>query len=164
MKESRSQTTQWNLMNAVTVTNHQIWDELAQLLAPIALNYLIEKHLESCNYKIRGYWDSNKFYEEIAFIHPTYAELISRSIGTNIINNHCTSHWIKLKFLLKADLSAGENNLVSDDGDDEIGELTLILDANLKVIDENWSIDIESPFVVAKIQPVCSILPKVREW
>lgn len=24
---------------------------------------------------------------------------------------------------------------------------------NLKVVDENWLIDIESPFVVAKIQP-----------
>ncbi|MEG4807879.1 hypothetical protein QUA82_09645 [Microcoleus sp. F8-D3] len=89
-------------------------------------------------------------------IHKTnysQAELIGRSLGTNIINNHSTSHWIKLKFLLKADLSAGENNLVSDDGDDEIGELTLILDANLKVLDNNWSLDIESPFVVAKIQP-----------
>jgi hypothetical protein len=141
-------------MKAVTLTNHQIWDELAKLLAAIALNHLIEKHLESCNYKIRGYWDSNnKFYEEIAFIHPIYAELIGRSIGTNIINNHPSSDWIKLKFLLKADLSTSENNMVSDDGDDEIGELTLILDTNLKVIDENWSIDLESPFVVAKIQP-----------
>ena len=140
-------------MNAVTLTNYQIWDELAQLLAPIAQNHLIKKHLESCNYKIRGYWDNNNFYEEIAFVHPICAELIARSIGTNIINNHSTSHWIKLKFLLKADLSADENNLVSDDGDDEIGELTLILDANLKVIDENWLIDLESPFVVAKIQP-----------
>jgi hypothetical protein len=138
-------------MNAVTVTNHQIWDELAQLLAPIDLNHLIIKHLESCNYKICGYWESNKFYEEIAFIHPICAELIGRSIGTNIINNHPSSHWIKLKFLLKADLSAGENNLVSDDGNDKIGELTLILDTNLKFIDENWSIDIESPFVIAKI-------------
>lgn len=137
-------------MNAVTVTNYQIWDELAQLLAPIDLTHLIIKHLESCNYKIRGYWDSNKFYEEIAFIHPICAELIGRSIGTNIINKHSTSHWIKLKFLLKANFSGGENNLVSDDGDDEIGELTLILDTNLKVIDENWLIDLESPFVIAK--------------
>ncbi|WP_377476973.1 MAG: hypothetical protein P2A85_00420 [Microcoleus anatoxicus] len=133
------------------MTDYQIWDELAQLLAPIALNHLIEKHLQSCNYKIRGYWDNNKFYEEIVFIHPICAELIARSLGTNIINNHPTSHWIKLKFLLKADLSAVENNLVIDDGEDEIGELTLILDTNLKVIDENWSLDIESPFVVAKI-------------
>jgi hypothetical protein len=140
-------------MNAVTLRNYQIWDELAKLLAPIDLNHLIKKHLESCNYKIRGYWDNNKFYEEIAFIHPICAELIGRSIGTNIINNHPTSDWIKLKFLLKADLSNGENTLVSDDGDNEIGELTLILDANLKVTDENWSIDIESPFVVAKTQP-----------
>ncbi|MGL5065074.1 MAG: hypothetical protein ACRC62_34325 [Microcoleus sp.] len=36
---------------------------------------------------------------------------------------------------------------------DEIGELTLILYPNLKVIDENWSIDLESPFVVAKTSP-----------
>ncbi|NJS11568.1 MAG: hypothetical protein HC789_14940 [Microcoleus sp. CSU_2_2] len=120
--------------------------------------------------------------------NPIYAELIGRSLGTNITNNHPTSHWIKLKFLLKADRTVGENtaffkyvrytkkvrtrqcrvptgllnvphksaiccNLVSDDGDDEIGELTLILDANLKVIDENWSIDLESPFVIGKIQP-----------
>lgn len=140
-------------MNALTLTNYQIWDELAQLLAPIAQNNLIEKHLESCNYKICGYWHNNNFYEEIAFVHPICAELIGRSIGTNIINNHPSSHWIKLKFLLKADLSASENNLVSDDGDDEIGELTLILDANLKVIDENWLIDLESPFIVARILP-----------
>jgi len=141
-------------MNAVTLTNHKIWDELAKILAPIDINHLATQHLESCNYKIRGYWDSNnKFYEEIAFIHPICAELIGRSLGTNIINNHPTSHWIKLKFLLKADLSASENNLVSDDGDEEIGELTLILDTNQKVIDENWLIDVESPFVVTKSQP-----------
>ena len=34
-----------------------------------------------------------------------------------------------------------------------MGELTLILDTNQKVVDENWLIDIESPFVVAKSQP-----------
>ncbi|MEG4116029.1 hypothetical protein QUA43_00840 [Microcoleus sp. N9_B4] len=118
-------------MNSVTLTNYQIWDEIAKILAPLDINRLATQHLESCNYKIRGYWDSNnKFYEEIAFIHLICAESIGRSIGTNIINNHPTSHWIKLKFLLKADLSDSENNLASDDGDDEIGELTLILDMN----------------------------------
>ena len=141
-------------MNAVTLTNHQIWDELAKVLAPIDINNLAIKHLESCNYKIRGYWDSNnKFYKEIALIHPVCAELVSRSLGTNMIDNHPTSHWIKLKFSLKADLSASKNNLVSDDDDREIGELTLILDTNQTVIDENWLIDVESPFVVAKSQP-----------
>jgi hypothetical protein len=141
-------------MNAVTLRNYQIWDEIAKILAPIDINPLATQHLESCNYKIRGYWDSNnKFYEKIAFIHPICAEWSGRSIGTNIINYHPTSHWIKLKFLLKADLSASENNLASDDGDDEIGELTLILDTNQTVIDENWLIDMESPFAVAKSQP-----------
>ncbi|NJK67277.1 MAG: hypothetical protein HC941_12680 [Microcoleus sp. SU_5_3] len=97
-------------MNAVTLTNYQIWDELAKLLAPINIDRLATQHLESCNYKIRGYWDSNnKFYEEIALTNPIYAELIGRSLGTNITNNHPTSHWIKLKFLLKADRTVGEN-------------------------------------------------------
>jgi hypothetical protein len=118
-------------MNSVTLTTYQIWEEIAKILAPIDINRLATQHLESCNYKIRGYWDSNnKFYEEIAFIHLICAESIGRSIGTNILNNHPTSHWIKLKFLLKADLSDSENNLASDDGDDAIGELTLILDTN----------------------------------
>lgn len=141
-------------MNVVNCENHPVGDEIEKLLAPININHFATQHLESCNYKIRGYWDNNnKFYEEIAFIHPICAELIGRSLGTNIINNHPTSDWIKLKFLLKADLSDSENNLVSDDDDEEIGELTLILDTNQTVIDENWLIDVESPFVVAKSQP-----------
>ncbi|MCC3411410.1 MAG: hypothetical protein JGK24_17645 [Microcoleus sp. PH2017_29_MFU_D_A] len=141
-------------MSAVTLTDRQIWDELAKLLAPINIDRIATQHLEACNYTIRGYWDSNnKFYEEIALIHPICADLIGRSIGTNLTNNHPNSDWIKLKILLKADLSASKKDLVNDEEDDEIGELTLILDTNLKVIDENWSIDLESPFVIAKIQP-----------
>jgi hypothetical protein len=77
-------------------------------------------------------------------------ELISHSIGTNLIDNHVSSHWIKLKFLLKPDLSATKNKLVSDD--DEIGELTLILDPNFQIIDENWLLDVASPFLVTQSQ------------
>lgn len=55
------------------------WDELAKILEPIHISLLATQHLESCDYKIRGYWDNNKFYEEIAFIHPICAELIDRS-------------------------------------------------------------------------------------
>jgi hypothetical protein len=40
--------------------------------------------------------------------------------------------------------------LIADEEDGEIGELTLILDPNLKVVDENWLLDVESPFVVAR--------------
>lgn len=92
--------------------------------------------MESCSQKIRGYWDSrNDFYEEIAFVNFPRIESVSSVIGINQVEEERIP-WIKLKFLLKAD------------GDDEIGELTLILDANLKVVDENWLVDVESPFVV----------------
>jgi hypothetical protein len=37
-----------------------------------------------------------------------------------------------------------------DDVEKRIGELILIFDSNLEFIDENWLIDVKSPFVVAK--------------
>lgn len=67
-----------------SLPNH--WDELAKILATIDINHLATQHLESCNYKILGYWDSNnKFYEEIALIHSDrinagVVAAISRSI------------------------------------------------------------------------------------
>ena len=138
-------------MNAVKLKNHKIWDDLDQIFVYNDLNCIVNKHLEYCNYKIHGYWDSeNVFYEEIAIANPICVELISRSVGTTLINNYPSSHWIKLKFLLKANLSAVENNLGTDEDDAEIGELTLILDTNLKVVDENWLLDVESPFLDAR--------------
>lgn len=136
-------------MNVVSLTNYKIWDDLAKIFAPIDFNSLVQKHLESCNYKINGYWDGKEFYQNITFVNPISVELISHSIGTNLIDNHVSSHWIKLKFLLKPDFSATKNKLVSDD-DDEIGELTLILDPNFQIIDENWLLDVASPFLVTK--------------
>jgi hypothetical protein len=35
-----------------------------------------------------------------------------------------------------------------------IGELSLILDDNLQIIDENWLIDINSPYVLAVRSPI----------
>ena len=93
--------------------------------------------MESCSQKICGYWDSqNDFYEEIVLVNFPAIELVSSSVGINQVEEQRIP-WIELKFLLKVD------------GDDEIGELTLILDTNLKVVDENWWVDVESPFVVA---------------
>lgn len=67
-----------------SLPNH--WDELAKILEPIHINHLATQHLESCNYKILDYWDSNnKFYEEIALIHPICAESIGRSISLALI-------------------------------------------------------------------------------
>lgn len=129
-----------NLINC-----HPIWDNLSNLLAEIDCCEIARNHLESCSQKISGYWDSrNNFYEEIRFIKLPKIELISSAIGINKVEEQ-NLRWIKLELLLK--IENDNNEFVVDDG--EIGELTLILDANLKVIDENWSVDVESPFVVA---------------
>ena len=145
-------------MSKLNLTDNRIWNNLSQLLPEIECCEIAQQHLESCSQKIRGYWDSkNDFYEEIAFVNFPVVELFSRAVGIDrvarpgkfsdsdvalaerqkIVEEQIIP-WIKLKFWLKVD---------SDD--DEIGELTLILDANLKVVDENWSVDVESPFVVA---------------
>jgi len=125
-------------MSKLNLTDNQIWNKLSQILPEIECCEIAQQHLESCSQKIRGYWDSkNDFYEEIAFVNFPVVELFSRAVGIDRVEEQIIP-WIKLKFWLKVD---------SDD--DEIGELTLVLDANLKVVDENWSVDVESPFVVA---------------
>ncbi len=50
--------------------------------------------------------------------------------------------------MLKADTSTSGTKTFSED--EEMGELVLILNENIEIIDENWIIDVESPFVVAK--------------
>lgn len=125
-------------MSKLNLKDRSIWNNLSQLLPEIECCEIAQQHLESCSQKIRGYWDSkNYFYEEIAFVNFPVVELVSRAIGIDRVEEQIIP-WIKLNFWLKV-----------DGDDDEIGELTLILDPNLKVVDENWSVDVESPFVVA---------------
>jgi len=132
----------------VKLNNRQIWKEFEEMLASIDTKTLVREHLEDCDYKISGYWDENEYYEEIAFVGYPNAELVSSSLGITVGEND-NSHWIKLKFLLKADTSVDLDKPVSD-FEKRIGELTLIFDSNLEFIDENWLIDVKSPFVVAK--------------
>ena len=75
------------------------------------------------------------------------AELVTSSLGITVGSDN--SHWLKFKFLLLADTSADSGKLVSD-VEKRIGELVLIFDSNLEFVDENWLIDVKSPFVVAK--------------
>lgn len=125
--------------------NESIWNQLSELLTEFDCRQIATKHLESCSQKIKGYWDSrNEFYEEIYFVYLPEIELVSRAIGMNKVEKQ-SYRWIKLDFLLKID--DRNSKYLIDDG--EIGELTLILDDTLKVVDENWSVDLESPFVVA---------------
>ena len=133
-------------MSELNLKMHPIWNSLSELLAEIDCCEIAREHLKSCSQKIRGYWDSkNEFYEEVALVNFPVVELASRCIGIDRVEEQFI-RWIKLKFLLKVD---GNNELGIDD---EIGELTLILDSNWKVVDENWSVDLESPFVVATKQ------------
>lgn len=127
------------------VSENAIWNNLSQLINEIDCCEIARKHLERCQRKISGYWDSqNNFYEEIYFVSFPAIELISSAIGINKIEEQHL-RWLKLKFLLKVD-NSHDRQIINDE---DIGELTLILDANLKIVDENWSVDLESPFVVA---------------
>ena len=124
----------------------QIWQEIADILAKIDVNALVREHLEDCHYTRSGYWDENEFYQEINFVNPINAELVSSCFGITVGPDNC--HWLKFKFLLLADTSADSGKLVSD-VEKRIGELVLIFDSNLEFVDENWLIDVKSPFVVA---------------
>ncbi|MBC6477712.1 MAG: hypothetical protein GDA56_07930 [Hormoscilla sp. GM7CHS1pb] len=52
--------------------------------------------------------------------------------------------------MLKNNLSVESETKISPDN--PIGEMTLILDANFNFIDENWSLDIDSPLITAKLE------------
>lgn len=132
----------------VNLKNHPIWQQITKIIAQIDVSAIVSQHLEDCNYTVNGYWDESEFYEEITFVGSLCAELISSSLGITV-GEPDDSQWIKLKFLLKADTSADSAKLISD-VEKRIGELILFFDSNLEFIDENWVIDIKSPFVVAK--------------
>lgn len=94
-------------------------------------NVLVREHLESCKYKIAGYWDeSDRYYEEIALPRRLSAELINRAIAV------CgDKHRIYLQFVLK---SATPKGVTTN------GTLMLIYEENLEFVDENWQIDLNS--------------------
>lgn len=132
----------------LNLKNHPVWQQIPKIISQIDVNEIVSQHLEDCNFTVNGYWDESEFYEEITFVGSLGTELISSSLGITV-GEPDDSHWIKLKFLLLADTSADSAKLISD-VEKRIGELILILDSNLEFIDENWLIDVNSPFVVAK--------------
>lgn len=81
------------------------------------------------------------------FTVPPTPKLISRSLGLTS-QEAGNVNWLQLKYSLtippSADLSTFHLSSVTT-----VGELSLILDDNLEVIDENWLIDINSPYVLA---------------
>ncbi|MFO0097681.1 MAG: hypothetical protein ACK52E_06385 [Aphanizomenon sp.] len=117
-------------MTTLKLKNHQIWQDLTEILENLDPNSLVQKHLEQCCYTINGYWDKqDKYYESITLPHPIEAKLISSFVGVTQDNR-----FLKLKFSL---MNFPEN----------IGELVLIYNENLELIDENWLLDIDSPLL-----------------
>ncbi|MBD1216481.1 MAG: hypothetical protein H9536_03890 [Aphanizomenon flos-aquae Clear-A1] len=117
-------------MTTLKLKNHQIWQDLTEILENLDPNSLAQKHLEQCCYTINGYWDEqDKYYESITLPHPIEAELVSSFVGVTQDNR-----FLKLKFSL---MNFPEN----------IGELVLIYNENLELIDENWLLDIDSPLL-----------------
>ena len=131
-----------------TLKEHPIWHNVTQTLEQINPSQFASHHLQSCQAKINGYWDEDdQFYEEVRFTQLPIPQLLNISLGftpkeTGNIN------WLQLKYSLTIPPSADSVTLNPSPAT-TIGELSLILDDRLEVIDENWLIDIRSPYVLA---------------
>lgn len=145
----------------VNLQNDPIWNQLDGLSRRIGPETLALAHIEEwspkltlARNKIRGYWHGNEHYEEIFFTSPLRAELESISVKSRrSVPQDVRS--VKMSFLLFGGPIVSESISVDDDydeddDDDEVGELTLVFNSKMEFVDENWIIDVESPFVVAK--------------
>ncbi len=131
-----------------TLKEHPIWHNITRTLEQINPNQIANHHLQVCQAEINGYWDeSDQFYETIRFTQLPAPELISISLGLTPKETGNTN-WLQLKYSLTIPSSANSVALHSS-STTTIGELSLILDDRLEVIDENWFIDIRSPYVLA---------------
>jgi hypothetical protein len=139
---SKSQIQRGASLVSSTLKNNPIWHSLAQALQQVEPNQIATQHLQVCNYQINGYWNEDEFYEVVTFNQKLEPELISSSLGISPVSKE-NAHWLNLKFSLNVN-----HDLLPQP--EALGELTLILDENLKVVDENWLIDLNSPCVLAQ--------------
>ncbi|AFW94381.1 hypothetical protein ANA_C11610 [Anabaena sp. 90] len=117
-------------MTTLQLKNHQIWQDLTEILENLDTNSLVQKHLQQCCYTINGYWDEqDEYYDSISLPHTIEAELVSSFVGVTE-----DKHFLKLQFSIMNFL-------------ENIGELVLIYNENLELVDENWLLDIDSPLL-----------------
>ncbi|MEG3974748.1 hypothetical protein QT970_09010 [Microcoleus sp. herbarium8] len=129
-------------MTIIELKNHRVWQDLTEVLENLDANSLVAEHLELCDYKVGGYWDEqDEFYEEIILPRSLSADLVSSSIGVT-----GRKRWIQLKFVLQAD-RMNFQDWSHPNSRQNLGELTIIYDENLQFVDENWQINIDSPFI-----------------
>ncbi|MCW5317310.1 hypothetical protein GTQ43_26955 [Nostoc sp. KVJ3] len=126
-------------MTRLELKNHQVWQDLTEILENLDVNILVQEHLNQGDYKVCGYWDEqDEYYETITLPRILDAELVSSSIGVT----H-QERFLQLKFSLIADgvdATQAQNNHTQ-----KIGELVLVYDENLEFLDENWLLDVDSP-------------------
>ncbi|MDB9322587.1 MULTISPECIES: hypothetical protein [Cyanophyceae] len=128
-------------MTKLELRNHQVWRDLTEILETLDPDLLVKEHLESCDYKVCGYWDEqDKYHETITLPRNLEALLVSSSIGlTN------KKRFIQLKFSL---INAGiDITHQPSNNSQKLGELVLVYDENLEFVDENWLLDIASPYI-----------------
>ncbi|MFN6462324.1 MAG: hypothetical protein RMZ41_010800 [Nostoc sp. DedVER02] len=131
-------------MITLELKNHQVWQDLTEILESLDSNLLVQEHLNQCDYKVCGYWDEqDEYYEKITLPCTLKAELVSSSIGVT----H-KERFLQLKFLLIAD--AVDNTKTASSHAQKLGELVLVYDENLEFIDENWLLGVDSPFLVKR--------------
>lgn len=123
-----------------TLKAHPIWNDVSQALAQVDSISIAEQHLKDCDYRIEGYWDEkDQFYELVQFFHRPRLRLLSCSFG--VTEGQSNRLW--LRFVLEVETATADF--------EEVGELTLLLNDELKVMDENWAVDVKSPFVSATL-------------
>ncbi len=130
-----------------TLKNHPIWQNLSQTLKQLDPNQIAVQHLQACNAQINDYWDDDKFYEVISFIQLPHPELTSSSWEILPASTENT-HWLQLKFALTINPPVASDPSHGN-AQSTIGDLILILNEDLEVVDENWLIDVHSPYVLS---------------
>jgi hypothetical protein len=130
-------------MTKLELKNHQVWDDLTEILANLDANALVQEHLELCDYTVCGYWDEqDEYYEEIILPRTLVASLVSSSIG---VTN--TKRFFQLKFAL---LDSNPVAISQGISMGSFGTLVLVYDENLEFVDENWVIDVSFSSVEVK--------------
>ncbi|MEA5550639.1 hypothetical protein VB713_06555 [Anabaena cylindrica UHCC 0172] len=140
-------------MTTLQLKNHQVWQDLTEILENLDPNSLVQKHLEQCFYTINGYWDEqDEYYDSISLPRTIEAELVSSFVGVTQDNR-----FLKLKFSLIGTTTIHAKMIPHDPHDksypfgspiiQNIGELVLIYNENLELVDENWLLDIDSPLL-----------------
>jgi hypothetical protein len=137
-------------MTTLKLKNHQVWQDISEILENLDTNSLVQKHLEQCCYTINGYWDEqDEYYESITLPHPIEAELVSSFVGVTQ-----DKRFLKLQFsligttIIHAQMNLHDKSYPSESPIiQKIGELFLIYNENMELIDENWLLDIDSPLL-----------------